>query len=238
MGQKCCAEINKPVKVEIVIAMRVIGAILILLSLSEFGVGATAFRYFTNYKLGSWWGAILPCITGILAAIAQPKTVTIAALVVSSLAVIIALAAAIVDGIASAVFTSEQTCITPTGTIYGYDSLQSVNQVTLCTLAFFPLSIYDCTCTGSVATAYSCYYYNGQTDCGAILTTYPKLLKASSALNAALCVICFTFCILACATVCGCCENKSDEVLISSSNPVAKQNENTIAHATDVKIVG
>lgn len=221
MGQKCCSQNDKPDKFVITIATRVIGAVLIVLSVVEFGVGGTAFGYFTNYSTGGWWGAIASFIAGILAVISKPRGVTIAGAVISSIGILAAIAASYLDAIDFLFFSSLQTCVSSSsGTFYGVLTPQTEYQVATC---LSPSSTnFDCLCTGSVATVYSCYAYNGHSNCGDILTTYPQLLSTSSGLTAALSALCFIYAILACVSACGCCVDKNDENLLSSSNSIAK----------------
>ena len=71
MAEKgCCGGCNEPddqVRASTLQAMRIIGAILIVFSVAEFGIGAAAHDYLSTTKmyLGSWWTGLAALLTGI-----------------------------------------------------------------------------------------------------------------------------------------------------------------------------
>jgi hypothetical protein len=88
MGSKCSSDKQDPIALTNTI--KAFGAFSILLSIVEFGVGGTAFTFFTNVKSGAWWGAIMSFISGVFAIVATNKSVVISVLVLSIIAVIVA----------------------------------------------------------------------------------------------------------------------------------------------------
>jgi len=202
MGAKCCAENEVPDKPQLILAMRIFGAIIALFSIVQFGIGGAAYGYFTNVKLGAWWGSILTFVAGILGAYSRPKGTIIAGIVVGSIAFIIAAIGSSVDGVAALVFASENVCISSSGTISG-DSTYS-SQVSLCQLV---QPGFDCNCASATSSySWTCFAYSGHSNCADIMTAYPSLLKASSGMLAFLTVTTFVYTILSCASACRCCK--------------------------------
>ena len=202
MGAKCCTENEVPDKPRLILAMRIFGAIIALFSIVQFGIGGAAYGYFTNVKLGAWWGSILTFVAGILGAYSKPKGTIIAGIVVGSIAFIIAAIGSSVDGVAALVFASENVCISSSGTISG-DSTYS-SQVSLCQLV---QPGFDCNCASATSSySWTCFAYDGHSNCADIMTAYPSLLKASSGMLAFLTVTTFVYTILSCASACSCCK--------------------------------
>jgi hypothetical protein len=207
MGVACSsasktAENEVPDKPQLILAMRIFGAIIALFSIVQFGIGGAAYSYFTNVKLGAWWGSILTFVAGLLGAYSKPKGTIIAGIVVGSIAFIIAAIGSSVDGVAALVFASENVCISSSGTISG-DSTYS-SQVALCQLVE---PGFDCVCASALSSySWTCFEYNGHPNCADIITAYPSLLKASSGMLAFLTVTTFVYTILSCVSACRCCK--------------------------------
>jgi len=209
MGAQCCAEKARPDKMGLIMALRVFGGILAAFSIVEFGLGTAVYLYFTNVQLGAWWGAILTFVAGILGLFPKNKGAVIAGIVIGIIGMIVAAVGSTVDGIAALIFASEVTCISKTGVISGDTAYSS--QVLICGVFG---TLYDCSCMSAPSSgSQMCYFYNGHSDCGDILTSYTSMLKAASAINALLAVACFIFTILACSSACSCC---SDTAIVHS----------------------
>jgi hypothetical protein len=198
-------------KSALVISIKVIASLLIALSIAEFGVGGATYSYFTNIKLGSWWGAWLPFIAGVLGVITKPKGLLVGSIFTCIFGVFIAITAAGVDGIAALIFKTEQACISqhdvPSNEDY-FNSMSGINSVgqiparNVCIeQSIYSPFTFDCLCGPVIAPGGPCLPYDGHLDCASILTEYPQLLLASSALNGSLAILCFVFAIISCVYV-------------------------------------
>jgi hypothetical protein len=83
------------------IALKIVACIVILLSIIEFGVGGAASSRMVGVVIpAAWWGGLISIIAGILALVAYNRGFIIAASVISSIAILIAIIAAIYDSAA------------------------------------------------------------------------------------------------------------------------------------------
>ena len=122
MGSKCSSDEED--SIELTHIIKAFGVLSVLFSIIEFGLGGAAYAFFTNYKFGAWWGAIIPFISGELAIVKSPKSVVISVLVFSIFAVIVATIGAVFDSQAASVFASVVSCLSSGGTYSGYTLLQ------------------------------------------------------------------------------------------------------------------
>ena len=122
MGGKECAE-TKPDVLALEISIRVLGALIILFSVIEIGVGGAAYSFLTNVKVGAWWGSLLPIAAGVLALIYKPRGILIAAIVVSVIGAVVAVIASAVDGASAFIISLEQACVSSSGVYSGATSI-------------------------------------------------------------------------------------------------------------------
>jgi len=176
-----CTNNGEPVQNQLM--MRILGALCLGFGIIEMIIGFIVYTFFTDLHLGGWWGAILTVIAGLLAVFSSNRGVVTGTCIVGSIGIVIAIIAAIVDGIASAVFKDFTACCNGDNVCSGSSSGKPY--------ALACISNYDnrassqCYCTdgSSGDTSWTCWNYelSSGTDCNKILTTYTDELSASTA---------------------------------------------------------
>lgn len=164
----------------LVFYMRACGSFILLIGVTELGVGGTAFGFLSNMKLGSWWGAILPIIAGILSMLSYPRRVIIAGFIASLLSIVTATVGAVIDSMGANILEKQVVCYSPYSSIY-YGHLQP-NYVYASKTCSESNPSMSCACVTVSTDTPDCTYYNGQTDCEVLMTQYLDIIKASSAL--------------------------------------------------------
>eukprot|EP01038_Epipyxis_sp_PR26KG_P016408 gene16408-22373_t len=178
--------------------MRIFGGILLVLGIVEFGIGGTIYGFLTNVHLGGWWAGILAVVSAILALVSTNRAVVVTGGVFAGIGIIIAIIAAIVDGLSSNVFRAFDGCYNPTnGQTYGDFNL-------FCST--ITSTSHNCWCyqTVSATSSTTCFGYNlaSGDNCDGILTKYAHLLSASTAFCSLIAIILLVYCIFTCVQCC------------------------------------
>jgi hypothetical protein len=162
--------------------MRIFGVILIMFSVIEFGIGATAHGYLSSPKiyLGSWW-------TGLAALLNKTRGVVILMITMGAIANAVAVAGVVIDAMAAAEFSNLTICGRDRYSTYyssGYYYYSGDGSTSLLNARCSGVEDDHCFCI-STATNYCLKYAlntNSKYDCAALMTTLPKFLKTSAAL--------------------------------------------------------
>ena len=175
----------------------------------------------TSPKVGGFWGAVVCIIGGILAAFSVNRSVAVAASVFATLGFIVAGIAAIVDGIASGIISTLNTCChatKTTQTCYGHQAASwTATSSYYGGLSYLGYEAYstnsDLACVDdSVGVGLSSiYFYDGTTDGSKILGDYNKYLKVAYALDITLCIATFVLAIITYMVLC-CPQSMDDPV--------------------------
>ena len=190
-----CSELDDQVRASTLQTMRIFGAILIIFSVIEFGIGAAAHSYLSSPKiyLGSWWSGLAALITGICAVLKKTRGVVILIITFGTIASVIAVAGVVIDALAAADFEnliacgqmgsnlaltySEGTSYTEMNTIYY-----------TCFNNYVATSYDSCYCISSSTSGCQTYGLNSNYDCLAFKATLPKLVKTSAAMCSVLAI--------------------------------------------------
>jgi hypothetical protein len=124
--------------------------------------------------------------------------------VITIIAVILFIAACIIDGAAAAVYSNVQACAHPTG----YDGNSSTYSY-FGDSAYYELaqncsaskSDFDCACVSS-ATNEDCLYLDGQPDCNLVSTKFVAMLRAATAFNVFTLLAVFALSVSSCCSLC------------------------------------
>jgi hypothetical protein len=184
-----CDELDDHVRASTLQAMRIVGAILIVLSVTEFGIGAAAHDYLssTTIYLGSWWTGLAALLTGICGVLNKTRGVVILMISIGTVASAVAVAGVVIDVIAAAEFSNLTACsqyVVDRGTTFSDDDAYGIYNV--CFNDDTSLSYDSCYCISSSDSGCLEYPLNSKYDCAAFKTTLPKLVKTSAALCSAL----------------------------------------------------
>lgn len=177
--------------------MRVIAFIAIFFGIIEIGIGISVYNFVPNLHVGGWWAGLVVLINGILGLVSYPRGTVIASCLLSIIAIIISLVAAILDGVAVGILENQRACVTPGGIHAGASDYYT--DADSCYINNIDVN-FDCYCTDG----YSCYGYSGQPNCSDILGQYKALLRASTAICTVITVVMFVFSLLTCASLCCC----------------------------------
>jgi hypothetical protein len=213
----------------IFIALKAFGCILVMLSAFEFGVAGAASNVVLENGSGFWGGDILAFIAGFLAIFSRNRGVVIAAIVVGSIAIIIAIVGALADSAAHDVALRVKACSSQSSygsPIIDYGSQGHYEDSRYCLEKVGRSVVRDrcyCTSTGVFFSFYeNCDEFtisasarsSGQ-NCEAIFTTYTSLLEGSTALNSLISIFSLVLTILGCVITC----KKRDALLLDDANP-------------------
>jgi hypothetical protein len=167
-----CNELDDQVRASTLQAMRIVGAILIVLSVSEFGIGAAAHDYLSSTEtyLGSWWTGLAALLTGICGVLNKTRAVAVAGVVI--------------DVMAAAEFSDLTACREYEGITSTDDDTYGIYNI--CFNDDTSRSYDSCYCISSSNSSCQEYPLNSKYDCAAFMTTLPKLVKTSAALGSAL----------------------------------------------------
>jgi len=178
--------------------------------------------FFTDLHLGGWWGAILTVISGSLALSSANRGVVTGVCITGSIGIVIAIIAAIVDGISSDVFKSFTGCCNGERSCWG--TTEGQNYSLLCMASNYAGSSgSECYCTdaGNDGGSYSCWHYelSSGTDCNEVLTTYASELSASTAFLSFGAITLLILSVTTCAALC--CAKPTTTVVQTTPNPAA-----------------
>ena len=183
--------------------IRILGAVLILLSILEFGVGGYCYSYLTAELFvgaGAFWAGLMYLIVGCLSVHLKTKGVAIAALIACVVAWVVGLGGVGLDGFFSQIVTQRLACsqlITGTGfgpryNDYGYAKAYTAADV--CFFQAYPnVNNNLCYCSDTMLKQYDitgtpkCYNLAlnpnvAGPSCGDVFTKYGPALKASAGL--------------------------------------------------------
>jgi len=229
-----CSNNAEPVQNQMM--MRILGGLALVFGIIEIVIGFIIYFYFTDLHLGGWWGAILTVIAGFLALFSTSRGIVTATCIIASIGVVIAVIAAIVDGISSTVFRSFTGCCN--GGYECWGSNDGVVMATACVGQYYGVVDTDCYCTDatSLGGSYTCWDYSltTGTNCNGVLTTYPSELSASTAMLSFGAITLLILSIAACSALC--CAKPSTTVIMASST-TAVSNPSAVAPGTPVVIV-
>lgn len=213
----------------IFIALKAFGCILVAFSVFEFAVAGAASNVMLENTAGFWYGGLLSFIAGFLAIFSRNRGIVIAAIVLGSIGIIIAIVGATVDSTSRDNVLRVNACSSQTsfaGPITDYGSSDSYVKSRKCLANFGTNVVPDrcyCTSTGAFFGIWSdCDEYTispsarstGQ-NCGVLFTTYPNLLEGSIALNSLISIFSLVMTVLACVVTC----KKRDALLFEDSAP-------------------
>jgi hypothetical protein len=184
-----CNELNDQVRASTLQAMRIVGAILIVFSVTEFGIGAAAHDYLSSpdMYLGSWWTGLAALLTGICGVLNKTRGVVILMITMGTIATAVAVAGVVIDVIAAAEFSNLTACsqyVANKGITFSNDDTYSINNI--CFNDDTSLSYDSCYCISSSDSGCQEFSLNSKYDCAAFQATLPKLVKTSAALCSAL----------------------------------------------------
>ena len=181
-----CNELNDQVQASTLQTMRILGVILIVFSVIEFGIGAAAHGYLssTTIYLGSWWTGLAALITGICGVLNKTRGVVISMITMGAIATAVAVAGVVIDAIAAAEFSNLTMCgqLKPLqGVSYSGDG--DYTKVYYACFKGYTVTSYDsCFCISSSNSNCQEYAISSKYDCLAFMTKLPKFVKASAAL--------------------------------------------------------
>ena len=167
-----CNELNDQVQASTLQTMRILGVILIVFSVIEFGIGAAAHGYLssTTIYLGSWWTGLAALITGIYGVLNKTRGVVISMITMGAIATAVAVAGVVIDAIAAVEFTNLYNCARWRYYPHYYDC------------GFQNFGNDHCYCSSSKDSNCHKFKVSPIYDCDQFETTLPKLLTTSVAL--------------------------------------------------------
>lgn len=216
-------------RIPIFIALKTFGCLLVALSLFEFGVAGAASTIALENTTGFWYGGILSFIAGVLAIFCRNRGTVIAAIVLGSIAIIIAIVGASADSrsydtVASITACTSQSSSSASPFDYGSESHYEDSRYCLDSAgtSVVPDRCY-CSTSGTFFSFFdNCDEYTisptaraAGKDCGVLFTTYPSLLQGSTALNSLISIFSLVMTIIACVVTC----KKRDGLLIEDKHP-------------------
>jgi hypothetical protein len=192
--------------------LRIIGMLIVLVSIGEMGVGAKAENLIVNQTNGAWWAGMIGVIAGI-AAILSPWSLNL--MIVTSLttspAIVSSIVGAFTDGYAAETYFDLISCArqddpgtnnvfsfygATAGSAYAASAQQCYEEYAVASPSQF-----DCVCVTSQNHCTSDFQVFQSTDCGLVLDNYPKLLFASMLFCMALGILCLVGSVISCYNV-------------------------------------
>jgi hypothetical protein len=213
----------------IFLALRAFGCILVTLSVFEFGVAGAAANITLENARGFWGAGVLSIVAGFLAVFPRNRGNVIAAIVIGTFAVILAIFGASADGASHDAVARVKACSSQSSygsSINDYGSQDHFSDSRRC-LANVGTNVTPdrcyCTATGGFFSFFpDCDDYDISPsarstglNCEVIFTSYPSLLEGSVALNALISIFSFVMTILACVVTC----KKRDSLTIEETTP-------------------
>ncbi len=131
------------------------------------------------------------------------RGVVVAACVMSVLSILVAFIGVVIDGVGNTQIGSMETCASTTSYYatdeYVYYGNKAYDDATFVCIQTYYASDTDCYCVDSKS---ACFFLNGQTDCGVILSSYSTNLKAAIAMDVLCFVSVLAFSIVTCFSIC------------------------------------
>ena len=182
-----CNELDDQVRASTLQTMRIFGVILIIVSVTEFGIGAAAHGYLSSSTiyLGSWWTGLAALLTGICGVLNKTRGVVILMITMGAIATAVAVAGLVIDAITAAELSNLTTCgqLQKGGGPATYSGDGEITKVYYaCFYGYVTSSYGSCYCISSSNSACQEYAVSSKYDCSAFMIKLPKLVKASAAL--------------------------------------------------------
>ena len=197
--------------------LRPAGLLMLLLGICEFGIGLSVYTFWKTFpKVGAFWAAVLAVPTGASAMWAKSRSSIIAVCVLASFSIVVGVAAAATDGIASAIWTSPAVCFQhtfdpPASSFYGdTDNTDLVLSLFLWMAVYVktasPLSFLDpsfCYCLSGKSSIGSAYNLaSAKNTCADVRNSWMNNLSASAAMCSLICILSFIMAVVACVDLC------------------------------------
>jgi hypothetical protein len=191
--------------------LRIIGMLIVLVSIGEMGVGAKAENFIVNQTSGAWWAGVIGVFAGV-AAILSPWSLNL--MIVTSLttspAIVSSIVGAFTDGYAAETYFDLISCVrqddpgsnvfnfygATAGSAYAASAQQCYEKYAVASPSQF-----DCVCVTSQNHCTSDFQVFQSTDCGLVLDNYPKLLFASMLFCMALGILSLVGSVISCYNV-------------------------------------
>jgi hypothetical protein len=158
--------------------MKLLGVVILVFTIIEFGVGVAAYSALYNVKYGGWWIAFLSFPAGVGALLANKRIWVTATVVLAILAAILAFISTVIDGLAATTMHTFVTCDDNSycansnfdSRSYSYSDFRKISEICSC----IPKSGKSC------YTYYVSYPQGSVKSCNDLLTSFPMLLDAST----------------------------------------------------------
>jgi hypothetical protein len=200
-----------------ILVLRIIGSLCLLFGLIELGVGGALYNYLSNVKSGAWWAGIFTITTGLSALISLNRKWVIGTCFFSSIATLVALVGAVMDGLASTKFISLTAC-NGSGTNFGEKSDYASSDKCELSEPFVADACYCVTAGGKSCGTYSLspFAVKAKQNCANILGNYANTLSASTAVCVIIFIILFFLSIFTCIILL--CPHKSPIIVAQKKN--------------------
>jgi hypothetical protein len=204
-----------------ILVLRIIGSLCLLFGLIELGVGGALYNYLSNVKSGAWWAGIFTITTGLSALISLNRKWVIGTCFFSSIATLVALVGAVIDGLASTKFISLTACsYTSNGISINFGEKSDYASADKCELngPFVADACYCVTAGGKSCGTYSLspFAVKAKQNCANILGNYANTLSASTAVCVITFIILFFLSIFTCIILL--CPHKSPIIVAQKKN--------------------
>jgi uncharacterized membrane protein len=191
--------------------LRIIGILLIVLSIVELGIGAKIENTIVNQSSGSWWAGVVAVIAG-ACAIVSPWNVNLmiaTSLLVSS-AIVSSVVGAFIDGVSAQTYLGLVACARQeepgTEQFSFYGATTDPTTTAAAALCYNEYSVsnpskFDCVCINSQNHCTYDLELSHSTDCAVILDDYPQMLFGSMIVCIGLAILCLVAAIISCYNV-------------------------------------
>lgn len=187
--------------------LKAVGAIVIVFSIIQLGVGGSAFGALATEKVGGWWIALLSIPAGIAAIAANKRLYVTGTVVLAVLAAILSFVSTIIDGSSATTLHKLVTCSSP---YVNYGKLSLSGDSYGCLINFYKPTYlgysgygYGYTtglkasmpCSCVMETGNDCYNYKltfpttSVDNCGQLMTSFPRRLDASTVFSTILLIL-------------------------------------------------
>jgi uncharacterized membrane protein len=191
--------------------LRIIGILLVVLSIVELGIGAQIENTIANQSSGSWWAGVVAVIAG-SGAIVSPWHVNlmIATSLLVSAAIVSSVVGAFIDGVSAQTYLSLVACARQeepgTQQFSFYGATTDPTTTAAAALCYNEYSVknpsrFDCVCINSQNHCTYDLELSHSTDCAVILDDYPQLLFGSMIVCIGLAILCLVAAIISCYNV-------------------------------------
>ena len=188
--------------------MRIVGVIVIVFAVVEFGLGASADSFLNNspYFGGCWWTGILSFLTGIFGLVIKSKTGGMIMGVLGTAATLAALVGMLLDSVSSNRISRLTACgqIDELGDVFVTGATNDASTSYIMDQCDFQ-STSSCYCVSTAFSGCNPYDVISKYNCNDLQTLLPKLLKSSVAFCCAIALCSFILAVsgytIACSSV-------------------------------------